>query len=109
MPDINDEELGRRLFITNREKSVEEALQKIRHSLGHSWNIFSTSDISALTSVLGELWVAVERSDWGTYTFSRLDSNDVDELVAIGKKIEKDTRVNPADLSKAKDILHKTL
>jgi hypothetical protein len=109
MPKAHDEELGRRLFITNREKAVEEALRKIRHSLGHTWDIFSPSDLAALAAILGELWVSVGREEWGTFTFSRLGRDDVETLIAAGKEMEKNPGGNQAIIAGAKVVLQKTV
>jgi len=109
MPETRNEDLGRRLFITNREKAVEEAVQKIRHALGHSWEIFSKTDIGALSFILGEVWVAVGRGEWATYSFSRLDRFDIDHLITLGKKAERAKRLDPGDISDAKGIHQKTM
>ena len=109
MPGAHDEELGRRLFITNREKAVEDAIRKIRNSLGHSWDVFSPSDIADLSWILGELWVGVNRGEWATYAFSRLTRNDIDTLVAIVRKTGKNHGMDPGSTRDAKEILQKTL
>jgi hypothetical protein len=83
MPDIANEELGRRMFVIRREKAVEEALEKIRRHLGAEWDALTTEDIDRLNHILGEMWVTIERTVWQQYAFARLTKTDVDRLVIL--------------------------
>ena len=41
MSGTTDDNLGRRLFQVQKEKAVEEALEKMRRRMGAEWNSFS--------------------------------------------------------------------
>jgi hypothetical protein len=87
MPEVTNEELGRRIFQLQKEKAVEEVIEKIRHSLGDEWYNFSASDKKTLSDVLGETWVSIDRSSWSQCAFSRLTREDLEEIVIIGKEL----------------------
>jgi len=82
-----DDTLGRRLFQVQKEKAVEDALEKIRHTTGTEWNSVSSSDSETLKEVLGEVWTSIDRHRWGTYSFSKLSINDIRSLISIGKTV----------------------
>lgn len=83
-----DDTLGRRLFQIQKEKAVEDALEKIRHRMGTEWNSVSSSDSEVLKEILGEVWTSIDRHQWGTYSFSKLSINDIRSLITIGKTVK---------------------
>ncbi len=83
MPNIANEELGRRIFAIRREKSVEEAQEKIRRNLGTDWDTITAEDIVRLNRILGEIWVAIERNIWQQYAFDRLKKQDVERIIGL--------------------------
>ncbi len=83
-----DDTLGRRLFQVQKEKAVEEAFEKIRHTTGTEWNSVSSSDSEVLKEILGEVWTSIDRHQWGTYSFSKLSMNDIRSLITIGKTVK---------------------
>ena len=54
MPDVTDDERGRRVFQIHKEMAVETALEKIRQSMGQDWKLYSVYDIDILKYMLGE-------------------------------------------------------
>lgn len=99
MPDVTSDERGRRIFQIQKEKAVESAVEKIRLSLGPRWAIFSQQEIMTLKYILGEVWISVERSIWEQSSFTRLTSQDVENIVRLGteaqeKKIREETAIN---------------
>jgi hypothetical protein len=92
MPDVSDQERGRRVFQIQKEKHAEEALEKARKSLGEGWKRFSLSEIRTLKFILGEAWVFIDRKDWDGFTFARLSLDDLYEILAIGKAVERKER-----------------
>jgi hypothetical protein len=86
MPDVTDEERGRRVFQVHKEMAIETALEKIRHSIGQDWKLYSVSDIDMLKFMLGESWVSMDRHGWGRCTFSRLVREDIDHIIRIGRE-----------------------
>jgi hypothetical protein len=103
MPDVTDDERGRRIFQLHKERAVETALEKIRRSAGSGWQSLSAEDISTLTTMLGEAWVSIERSTWGQYAFSRLKKKDLEEIISIGNDVKnnrmrEETAINMIDI-----------
>jgi hypothetical protein len=87
MYETKDDNLGRRLFLVQKEKAVEDAFEKIRRRMGPEWNSFSSGDCDVLKNILGEVWTSIDRQRWGTYSFSKLSKNDIDSIITIGKEV----------------------
>jgi hypothetical protein len=89
MPDISDQERGRRVFQVQKEKHAEQALEKARKNLGDSWKRYTLQEIRTLKFILGEAWVFIDRRAWEGYSFARLTRDDLDEILSIGKAVER--------------------
>jgi hypothetical protein len=89
MPDVSDQERGRRFFQLQKEKHAEEALEKVRKSLGDGWKVFSLPEVKTLRLMLGEAWVFTDRKLWEGYSFARLSRDDLDQILAIGRSVER--------------------
>ena len=89
MPEVTDDEVGRRIFQMNKERHVEQSIEKVRRSLGEAWKRFSPDDIELLKYIFGETWVAMERSMWEAISFTRLTRDEVKEIIEIGRKVKK--------------------
>jgi hypothetical protein len=87
MAGTTDDNLGRRLFQVQKEKAVEDALEKIRRGMGSSWSSVSLSDSEILKEILGEVWISIDRHRWSTYSFSKLSQEDIKSLVDLGKNV----------------------
>lgn len=87
MPDVSRTEVGRRIFQLKKEKSVEKAMDMIRHHLGPEWKSFSQDEIKIVQSLLGNAWVYIERSTWETYAFSKMSDRDMRALIHIGHEL----------------------
>jgi hypothetical protein len=109
MYETNDDNLGRRLFQVQKEKAVEDALEKIRRRLGPEWSSFSTADCDVLKETLGEIWTSIERHRWGTYSFSKLSKNDINSLISIGKEVNAKPHLTNDLLKSLDNILIKTI
>jgi hypothetical protein len=88
MSGTTDDNLGRRLFQVQKEKAVEEALEKMRRGLSTQWNSISSTDSEILKEVLGEVWTSIDRHRWGTYRFSKVSEEDLKSLIMLGKKMK---------------------
>ena len=104
MSGTTDDTLGRRLFQIQKEKAVEDALEKIRHSLGKEWNSVSASDSEVLKDILGDVWTSIDRKRWGTYRFSTLSISEITSLITIGKEVKARPPLTN-DLLKSLDII----
>ncbi len=87
MPDVSRTEIGRRIFILNKEKHAEAAVEKIRRRCGADWGSVSMEEISLLRELLGEAWVYTERSVWDKIAFSNISMGDLYQIVGIGRNI----------------------
>ena len=53
MPDVTNDERGRRIFQIHKEMAVENVLEKIRHNPKSEIGDFSPEDIKMLNYILG--------------------------------------------------------
>jgi len=104
-----DDTLGRRLFQVQKEKAVEDALEKIRHKMGTEWNSVSPSDSEVLKEILGEVWTSIDRHQWGTYSFSKLSIHDINSLIIIGKEVKAKPPLTNDLLKSLDNILNRTM
>jgi hypothetical protein len=109
MYETKDDNLGRRLFLVQKEKAVEDAFEKIRRKIGPEWSSFSTSDCNVLKNILGEVWTSIDRHRWGTYSFSKLSKNDIDSIITIGKEVNAKPPLTNDKLKALDNILSKTI
>jgi len=109
MPDVSRTEIGRRLFSLQKEKSIEQAIEKIRKNLGDEWKDFSAEEIELLKHALGDAWVFIERDVWEKIAFSRLLKRDVMDLVTIGRESQAKEIDQRVAMEKALRILKATM
>jgi hypothetical protein len=105
MPDVTDDERGRRIFQLHKERAVETALEKIRRGAGSGWQELSAKDIRTLSTMLGEAWVSIERNIWGQYAFSRLTKKDLEEIISIGNDVKNNRMREETAVNKVCTIL----
>ena len=86
MPEITNDERGRRIFQIQKERAVETVIGKLRSGLGPEFRVFSSGEVDHLKYILGETWVSMERTQWERCSFSRLRRSDVEEIVQFGKQ-----------------------
>ena len=86
MPEVSRTEIGRRIYRLHQEKSVEEAIDKIRQKLSSEWKTITKEDIHSLKFILGETWVYVERDVWEKIAFTKLSFDEVRNLIRLGKE-----------------------
>lgn len=107
MPEVTDEERGRRIFQVHRDRAVESAMEKIRRNMGQDWKLYSALDIEMIKFTLSECWVFMVRQDWERCSFTRLSRADIDGLIRIGKDIKRADRLEGESVSQAIEILKK--
>jgi len=88
MPDVTNDERGRRVFQLHKERAVETALEKIRHNPVSGLGSFSNDDLKTLNYILGEAWVSVGRQIWEQSSFTRLNRQDLEEMIQIGNDVK---------------------
>jgi len=109
MSGTTDDNLGRRLFLVQKEKAVEDALEKIRRRTGPEWSSITSSDREILKNILGEVWITIERPRWSTYSFSKLSITDLNSIIALGKEVIAKKSMSEGLLSSLDAILQKEL
>ncbi len=87
MPEVKDEEVGRRLFQIHKEKAVEVAIEKIRRKMSSEWQSFTSSDIDILKHILGEAWVSIKRAEWEDISFTKLTRRDLQAIIQVAKQV----------------------
>lgn len=107
MPDVTEDERGRRVFQIKKGMAVETALEKIRQSIGQDWKLYSASDIDILKYMLGESWVTMDSRSWGHITFSRLVREDLDAIIKIGREVKSQKRLEGDAVREMNEILHR--
>ncbi|OPX66211.1 MAG: hypothetical protein A4E37_02162 [Methanoregulaceae archaeon PtaB.Bin056] len=93
MPEVTDDERGRRMFKIHQEMAVEKAIEKIRLNLGADWKIYSAHDIELLKYILGECWGSLDRRKWEQVTFTRLSKDAVDAIIRVAKEVKREERL----------------
>jgi hypothetical protein len=86
MPEVSRTEIGRRIYRLHQEKSVEEAVEKIRQKLGAEWKTFTKDEIHSLNFILGETWVFLEREVWEKIAFTKLSFDDIKTITRLGRR-----------------------
>jgi hypothetical protein len=109
MAHVTDDNLGRRLFHIQKEKAVEDALEKIRRGQGSEWPTIPAADKETLNKILGELWTSIDRTRWGSYSFSKLSKEDIKALIVLGKYIKNKHAMTDDDLRSLDVIVSKTI
>jgi hypothetical protein len=109
MTDVSDDNLGRRLFQLQKEKAVEDAMEKIRRRTGTDRHPISTADNEILTFILGELWTSIDRHRWGSYSFTKLSEEDLRALVIQGRGIKNKHTMTDDDIKALDSILNRSI
>lgn len=90
--EVSDEDLGIRAFKVKKAKAVERAIERIRHSLGASWQELTSEEIEELEWVLGELWAYVARSEWDELHMGHLSLSDLIKILTLGSQLRRHAR-----------------
>ncbi len=105
MPEVTDDERGRRVFQIHRNMAVEKAIEKIRQSVGQDWKVYSVTDIDLLKYMLGESWISLDRRKWEGFTFTRLSKEDLDRIIMTAKQVKKQERTESDAVRNVIEIL----
>jgi hypothetical protein len=105
MPDVTDDERGRRVFQIHKQMAVETAVEKIRQTIGQDWKLYSVSDLDILKYMLGESWIFMDRQSWGRCTFSSLVRVDIDTIIKMGKEVKRGKRREGDAIREMNEIL----
>jgi hypothetical protein len=79
-----EDNLGRRRYLLERDKAVEESLEKVRRAPDSQWATLSSEERTMLKAVISEIWETCERGHWKQFCFSTLTKPDLLRLVVLG-------------------------
>lgn len=85
----DDESLGRRRYLVNRQRAVERSLERWRRGLKADWQLLSRDDVANLAYISGELWASVSRDQWDRLHFSKLDLDDTRRIAAHADRLRR--------------------
>ena len=88
MSPSTEDNLGRRRYLLERDKSVEESLEKTRRAPRSGWETLTPEERAGLKAVLTEVWETCERGSWKQFCFSTLTRSDILKLVDLGNDIK---------------------
>ncbi|HOT03648.1 MAG TPA: hypothetical protein PK069_05665 [Methanolinea sp.] len=108
MPEVTDDERGRRVFQIHRDMAVEKAIARLRESLGQDWKIYSATDIALLKYMLGESWISMDRRKWDSFIFTRLSKEDIDEIIRTAKEVKRKERLESDAVVHVAEILSRS-
>jgi hypothetical protein len=105
MPDISQADIGRRMYQLHKEKSVERAIELLRHNLGADWKTLTDADILLLEQLIGDVWVGFDRKLWEKIPFDRMTRGEVDTVLAAGKNMIIDKTPKSQVIDQVRNVL----
>ena len=105
MPDVSQKEIGRRMYHVHREKSVEEAIKKIKHGVGTEWRSFTREEIDLLGHLLQCTWNVIDQKIWADVPFGNMTKNEVRKILSYGQGVGPGKNPEPAAVTEIKKIL----
>lgn len=105
MPDVSQKEVGRRLYHVHREKTVEEAIKKIKHGVGTDWNSFTVDDVNLLSHLLQCTWNVIDQKIWDNLPFSNMTKNDVRKILSHGVGVGPGKNPDQVAIAEIKKVL----
>jgi len=109
MPEITQDERGRRIFAIQKQKAVESAVEKIRENMRLDWKVFSSSDIDTLEYILGEVWVSMERRDWEQCAFTLLTRKDLERIIHLGREAKRKEKIERRAVEEVMGVLGRVM
>ena len=88
MPDVSRTEIGRRMFQLQKEKAVEQVIEKIRQNPGSEWKTLSTADVHLVERLLQAAWVNTDKAAWEKIRFNTCSQDDVQRILSVGRGID---------------------
>ena len=105
MPDVSQQEIGKRLYHVHREKRVEEAIKKIKLGIGSDWSSFTREDIELLSHLLQCTWNVIDQKTWENIPFGHLTKNDIRKILLSGEGVCPGKNPDTAAVDTIKKIL----
>ena len=88
MPDVSRTEIGRRMFQLQKEKAVEQVIEKIRQNIGSEWKTLLTADVHLLERLLEAAWVNTDKAAWEKIRFATCSKEDVQRVLSVARGID---------------------
>ena len=105
MPDVSQQEIGKRLYHVHREKRVEEAVKKIKLGIGNDWSSFTREDVELLSHLLQCTWNVIDQKTWENIPFGHLTKNDIRKILSLGEGVGPGKNPDTAAVDRIKKIL----
>ncbi len=87
MSKFTNDELGRQRFQLQKEKVVEEIIEKLRKQPLADMLYFTSREVGILKYLLGGAWISIKREEWGKFSFSQLTKKDIESIIETGKAL----------------------
>ncbi|MCX8007748.1 MAG: hypothetical protein N3B11_06505 [Coriobacteriia bacterium] len=84
-----DETLGRRRYLVNKQRAVERSLERWRRGLQADWLLLSRDDVANLAFIAGELWASLTREEWDAVHFSKLGLRETRLIAAHADRLRR--------------------
>lgn len=104
-PELTDEEIGMRTFQLRKAQAVERAMDRVRRGLGDDWALLSQRDLDDMEWILGEVWAYLTRADWDDLHFSKLTLEDVQEIIALSRALQDESRNTVETIQQVAEII----
>jgi hypothetical protein len=87
MPEATKKEVGRRLYLVHREKRIENAMKKMKITLGADWKVLTQDEIRILGHLLQCTWNVIDQKVWDTIPFGKITKTDIDKILCHGEGV----------------------
>jgi hypothetical protein len=85
----DDESLGRRRYLVNKQRAVERSLERWRRGLRADWQLLSRDDVANMAYIAGELWATLARDEWERMHFSKLGLHETRLIIAHADRLQR--------------------
>lgn len=93
------------MYHVHREKTVEEAIKKIKHGVGADWGSFTREDINLLNHLLQCTWNVIDQKIWNNLSFGNMKKNEVQNILSYGQGVGPGKNPDTAAVAEIKKIL----
>jgi len=87
MPDVTQEEVGRRLYHVHREKRVEHAVKLMQQGLGQAWRSLKEDEIILLEHLLQCTWNTIDQKKWDGISFGTISMETLRKILSFGEGV----------------------
>lgn len=93
------------MYHVHREKTVEQAIKKIKVGVGTEWSSFTIEDIDLLGHLLQCTWNVIDQKVWDALPFGSMTGNDLRGILSFGEGVGPGKNPDQVAVAKIKKIL----